>query len=1201
MAFLPPVVIAVEWDDESALAGMATYKDAMRDMAADTDASTAAMSKGAKGAGDDLKDLGDDAAASGALTRKSMEDARDGVDDSADDIHDSAGRIRSDLENVGEGAIAGGAATREGMEAGRDAVEDAEKDVESKTGGFSSRVAKVFESVGTSMGNWGIPFGESVSKVGEKIDEADGKGDGFKQSILSIGKAATMVGGVALAGFAAESVEMADKFDVSEGQVEQAVKNTGASFDAFKPKIESTYSRMEQLGFTNEQSAEAMRTLTTATQSPTKAMSDMGLAANIARLKQISLSAASQLLAKVYAGSNRALTQMGINLDVGSAKLTSIKTASEGVSKAQTALKTVQDEVNAGTLTGAAASDKLKAAHETLSAAEEKLKLDQNAVGTVMDALAKRTHGMAQVYGTTLKGQLDIAGAAIEHVGIAFGNFLMPKLLVVVKGATSVITWFLKGSLAAKILGAAITGPLVAAMAAYIGITTVAFVKTAAGWVASAAEAVSSAAVQIASWIAVGAAATAAFIAENVATLGIAAGIALLVTGITYLATHWTESWDTIKTVINGAVEFIKSHLAVVMIALAALLGPIGLVIDAALLLATHWKEVMSTITSLTTGIVNFIGGAVEKIIAFFAGLPKRILGFFEGLPGKIVNVMEVLPGDLIALGEKILEYFAKLPGRIVAFFVGLPGKVMNAVEALPGDMLTLGEKIMQAIIHGVEKLASAFVGALKKTILGPVESIVGAVEGIFGGGGGSKGGAAASGGAVEKQILDFWLSKGFSKNAAAGFVGNATAESSLTPGEAGGGLYQQSGDGASGKGSVAEQSQQVLERLSPSLKAALDNAKSPSEAANLIMKNFEKPAGSQPGETATTDQQARREQAATEAVRHIKGAIENTTPTAATGALKNTIATTSPTAVQTAISGTKATTAAETVKKAIETAKLKLDELKKVFTTGFSELAKVSEKLFKYTLAKGGVKSGELKGLEESHETQENAVAVRKAQETLKTAEGSNNPAEVVAAQEALNNALYTQKVAALKKESAAEEAEIAKQNAAKESAFTKALAQLKQHLENGKTTTKQGMKEIEKVLKEYGVTFGSVGKDAGTAWVKQFEAAIKKAATDAGGITAEITADIKAGLKIPGLAAGGIVTSPTLAVIGEAGPEAVIPLSGLSTSQPAALPMASATAKPTTAGLNVENVNVYGTSLSSNELLTELYLKLRPMLQVA
>jgi hypothetical protein len=1196
VSFLPPVVIAVEWDDESALANMAAYKDAMRDMAADTDASTATMSKGARAAGDDLKDLGENAAESGALTRQSMEDARDGVSESADDIHDSAGRIRSDLENVGDGAIAGGAATREGMEAGRDAVDDAEKDVESKTGGFSSRVAKVFESVGSSMGNWGIPFSNSVSKVGEKIDEADTKGDGFKQSILSIGKAATMVGGVALAGFAAESVEMADKFDVSEGQVEQAVKNTGASFDTFKPKIEATYSRMEQLGFTNEQSAETMRTLTTATQSPTKAMGDMGLAANIARMKNISLSAAAQLLAKVYAGSNRALTQMGINLDVGSAKLTSIKTASEGVSKAQTTLKTVQDEVSAGTLKGAAGADKLRAAHEALSVAEEKLKLDQNAVGTVMDALTKRTHGMAQVYGTTLKGQLDIAGAAIEHVGIAFGNFLMPKLLVAVKGATSVITWFLKGSLAAKILGAAITGPLVAAMLAYIGISTVAFVKTAAGWIATAAKAVSSAAVQIASWVAVGAAATAAFIAENVATLGIAAGIALLVTGIVYLATHWTESWDTIKAIVAGAVSFIKEHLGIVMVALAVLLGPIGLLIDAILLLATHWKEVTSTISNLATGLVSFIGGAVEKIIEFFAKLPGRVVGFFASIPGKVVGVMEALPGDVIALGEKILSFFAKLPGRLVSFFEGLPGKVMSAVEALPGDMLSLGEKIMWGIIHGVEKLASAYVGMVKKVVLGPVESAVSTVESLFeggGGGGGKKGGVATSGGSVEKQILNYFLGKGFSRNAAGGIVGNAAQESSFNPNAPGGGLFQEiGGRGAKQGASVQEQLEAAYNELRTTyhnVYAAMAHAGSPQEAAHIFEVGFEKPAGSQPGETVTTNNRPHREQAASEAVKHIKGAIETTAPTTATAAIKS------------AVSTTKASTAAETVKKAIETAKLKLDELKKIFTTAFGELAKVSERVFKYTLAKGGVKSTELKKLEEEHEAQQNTAAVTGAEATLTAAKAGGNAAEITSAQEALDNALYTQKVAALKKESAAEEAEIAKQNAAKESAFTKALAQLKQHLENGKTTTKQGMKEIEKVLREYGVTFGSVGKDAGTAWVKQFETAIKRAATDAGGITAEITADIKAGLKIPGLAAGGIVTSPTLAVIGEAGPEAVIPLSGLSTAQPAALPMAGATAKPTTAGLNVANVNVYGTSLSSNELLTELYLKLRPMLQVA
>ena len=35
--------------------------------------------------------------------------------------------------------------------------------------------------------------------------------------------------------------------------------------------------------------------------------------------------------------------------------------------------------------------------------------------------------------------------------------------------------------------------------------------------------------------------------------------------------------------------------------------------------------------------------------------------------------------------------------------------------------------------------------------------------------------------------------------------------------------------------------------------------------------------------------------------------------------------------------------------------------------------------------------------------------------------------------------------------------------------------------------------------------------------------------------------------GLKIPGFANGGIVTKPTLAMVGESGPEAIVPLSGI------------------------------------------------------
>jgi SLT domain-containing protein len=57
----------------------------------------------------------------------------------------------------------------------------------------------------------------------------------------------------------------------------------------------------------------------------------------------------------------------------------------------------------------------------------------------------------------------------------------------------------------------------------------------------------------IAENVAMAASATAAFIAENAATLGLGTVIAGLVAAIVYVATHWHQSWDDIKTVALGA------------------------------------------------------------------------------------------------------------------------------------------------------------------------------------------------------------------------------------------------------------------------------------------------------------------------------------------------------------------------------------------------------------------------------------------------------------------------------------------------------------------------------------------------------------------------------------------------------------------------------------------------------------------------
>lgn len=986
-------------------------------------------------------------------------------------------------------------------------------------------------------------------------------------------------------------------------------------------------------------------------------------------------------------------------------------------------------------------------------------------------------HGFAGAWQMTTqqaKVGMEKLTASIDALAIRFGEVLIPVTEHVASVFAEVVNWFAKGSPVALALAAAIGGPLVAAMIVWATTATAAGIANVAAWVATqaaavasgaetaaiaalyvadwlgmAAGAVASAAVQVGAWVAVGAAATAAFIAENVATLGIAAGIALLVAGAVFLATHWSEVWGTIKSVVGAAVNFIKAHLPLILLALAPLTGGLSLVALAAIELYQHWQSVWGAIESVTDTVVDAIKnaiaaawGAVESV---FETVWNAIRAYYEAVWGiyrtivttavavirsvietawnTIRSVTQTVWNAIRSVIETVLSQIVSLVSSglaaVVHFFTGLPGRIVGALGSLAHKLFEVGQHAIEGLLHGIEAVAGKVTGFISK-LAGDVVSLPAKLLGIkspskvfesYGwaiGEGLAKGinnsahlvqsamsnvvtmvnaamskvltGSAVNaatnpgygvggGGSVEQDILKTAMAHGLSANAAAGMVGNAAQESSLSPSAGGGGLYQMSGyPSADSAGSAMQQTIEAIKLMGPAVVRAMNKAHSAAEAAVIMETMWEKPAGSQPGETATTNNRPHREQAAEEAVRHIKGAVETAVPVSAAGALKGTVEHTTPVVgemslkraieitdahkakrgVQTTIESAEAKKAAEVVKHAIETAKLNVAELKKVLSSAFSEFAKDAEKLFKMTLAKGGAKAKELEGLEASHGEDERAKAVTaaeaglvtarteateleanartkladaeaklaiakrrnahsaetiSAEETLASArhEAEAAPAaaraKLLAAEEALNNARYAVKVAALKKEAAAEEAAIAHENSAKEAAFHSALHQLEQHLAHGRTSTNRAMHDIEGLLRHYGVTFGVVGKDAGEAWVKQFEKAIRKAALDSGALSAEIRHDLAIGLKIPGLAQGGIVTSPTLAVVGEAGPEAVIPLSGLSIDQPSPLPLSGAAGtRQVTNNFNVTN---YSPERVLPQNLVELSLLLRPMLQ--
>lgn len=103
--------------------------------------------------------------------------------------------------------------------------------VERDLGGGASRAGGIFTRLGTQMQNWGVPFGRSMTEVGNRISEADTRSGKFKDTLDGIGKVALIAGTAGFAVIGAESVKMAGNF---QSAAEHLVTDAGESQSALK-------------------------------------------------------------------------------------------------------------------------------------------------------------------------------------------------------------------------------------------------------------------------------------------------------------------------------------------------------------------------------------------------------------------------------------------------------------------------------------------------------------------------------------------------------------------------------------------------------------------------------------------------------------------------------------------------------------------------------------------------------------------------------------------------------------------------------------------------------------------------------------------------------------------------------------------------------------------------------------------------------
>jgi hypothetical protein len=219
-------------------------------------------------------------------------------------------------------------------------------------------------------------------KVNKELRDMDKEADKTSRSLARM-TAATKITRIAVMALAASfgilgavALKEAMKEEVALLKLKTAVDNVGQSFAAASPFIKQTADSLIDLGFADDDTYASLAKLTAATGSVKTAMKSMSIAADLARFKQISLTDASDLLARASTGQARGLRDLGIAMGV---------------------------------------SMKQGASYEEILAAIE-----------------TRIGGMAEAFADTAAGKMAIFNAKMDELKEQIGYALLPALIKVV-------------------------------------------------------------------------------------------------------------------------------------------------------------------------------------------------------------------------------------------------------------------------------------------------------------------------------------------------------------------------------------------------------------------------------------------------------------------------------------------------------------------------------------------------------------------------------------------------------------------------------------------------------------------------------------------------------------------------------------------------------------------------------------------------
>lgn len=521
----------------------------------------------------------------------------------------------------------------------------------------------------------------------------------------SFGKAATFAG-VAIAGGLALGIEKSVKAAL-EGQTSQvaldtALRNTHQSVEAMKPALDAAEASSRRLGFTDDATRTSLARLETATGDTRKAVVDLGLAEDVARLKRTDLDTATKLITGTLAGNTRAAKQLGISIPAVTTNMDALK----------------------------AKYADLGTTIPTAEAAQARF-LDKQATGqATLQAVTDKVHGQAQAFADSAAGGLAQFHAQVLHLEESLGTLLLPAVAAVATALASLTAWLTAN------------GPQISATFSGIWATVEPILVSFRDLLLAVAGVVRD------HWGTIGP------IIEQVGTViqtQLAVISAVIKTFADLLRGDWRAAWEDVRNVAAAMLDAVRARLELALAPIRAGAVALG---------AAIWHGVEAGVT----GLLGFVRGLLADVIGaitsevgavtaagraighgFYTGAKEaadNAIAFFRALPGRIIAALGDVSHLLYNAGASIIQGLidgmtSKL-AEVEHLASSIAGKIAGLKGPISADLKLLvphGEAIITGLQTGMEnKLGDVY---------GLSSGIAPSVGANMGGGGGGGGGGA--------------------------------------------------------------------------------------------------------------------------------------------------------------------------------------------------------------------------------------------------------------------------------------------------------------------------------------------------------------------------------------------------------------------------------------------------------------------------